>query len=594
MLSLIRPAIIRPAVLFLGLVLVLLPAIHAPARAGEAIAATSGNQPTLPFALNEDVPEIQLAGRSLYWVEAEGSRSVEQVEAEFSKLPFAVRPEGHRVKLSGNKALWIRFDVTEYTGQANWQIELNRAGTDEIALYWRNADGTWERAVAGDRYAVANWPSPDRFPVFDLPRYQDGQAQHYWVRIQHPLVPFSGTLILHNQNELRESRMAEQFILGGYFGTALLLIVVTLVNGWFYRDRSFTAFAFYATVLTLQVSASLGVGGLYLWPHAQFWNSQAEFILLPLLAAAGVYFARAVYMGKMSRWLDRLALLLGPGFLVIMLWHLTAMSTLSLQLLTLGGLLTLILTGRLIVLGWNQPEDWARLIATGMVPILVGGVMPVLRNWDILSNSFLVQYSMMIGAVIQGPILLYALVRKSAEQHEAQTRARALALNEPLTGLTNRHNFLVRLHDTLVRATRYRYRCALLLITLDNHDWFISQYGREVADRALVLTASLLRTQARDVDATARVDDATLAILMEGPVRPSQVVSTATSLVAHGLRPAPDLPSGTSLRLKIVMAMLPDQDPALELDPNLHLAWLQDALEDLKAEDKRAIAALNF
>ncbi len=569
-------------------------ACFVPAHADNGKVKTSGGQPTLPFAFSDELAEVSLAGRSLYWIDSAGTKTVEEVEAEFSTLPFSVRPDGHRVKLPGNSALWIRFDLLDYTGPNDWQLELERAGTDEIALYWQDDSGQWNRQVAGDRHAVAQWPSRDRFPVFDLPRHGDGHGQHYWVRIQHPLVPFSGELTLQSQNHLREARMADQFVLGGYFGMAFLLILVTLVNGGFYRDRSFTAFAVYATVLTLQIAASLGVGGLYLWPQAQFWNAQAEFILLPLLATAGVYFARTVYLGKMSRWLDRSALLLGPAFLIIMLWHLTAMSTLSLQLLTLGGLFTLILSGRLIILGWKQPEDWARLVATGMLPMLVGGVMPVLRNWDILSNTFITQYSMLIGAVIQGPILLYALIRKSAEQHEAQTRARALALNEPLTGLFNRHNFLVRLHDTLVRATRYRYRCALVLISLDNHDWFISQYGREVADRALVLTASLLRSQARDVDATARVDDATLAILMEGPVRPSQVVSTATSLVAHGLRPAPDLPSGTSLRLKIVMAMLPDQDPALELDPNLHLAWLQDALEDLKAEDKRAIAALNF
>jgi diguanylate cyclase (GGDEF)-like protein len=201
---------------------------------------------------------------------------------------------------------------------------------------------------------------------------------------------------------------------------------------------------------------------------------------------------------------------------------------------------------------------------------------------------------MMIAAAIEAPLLFYGLLQRSSLQHEAQTRARALALTEPLTGLTNRHNGMLRLHESLVRAQRYNHSIALLLIDLDNHDWFEREHGREVADRALVLTGSLLRGVARDVDTATRVDDSSFAFLMEGPVRAAQAVAAATQILAGGLRPSTQLPVGTTLRLKIVVAMLPE--PGLELlqDAQAHLQWLRGALNDLRDDKRKSIHTVNF
>jgi two-component system, sensor histidine kinase LadS len=217
-----------------------------------------------------------------------------------------------------------------------------------------------------------------------------------------------------------------------------------------------------------------------------------------------------------------------------------------------------------------------------------------MRNFGLISSGFLSQYGMVIAAALEAPLLIYGLLQRSSLQHEAQARARALALTEPLTGLTNRHNFMLRLHDSVVRAQRYGHQSALLLIGLDNHGWFAEQHGREVADRALVITGSLLRSVARDVDTASRVDDSTLALLMEGPVREAQALAAATSIVAGGLRPSVQLPVGTTLKFKIVVALLPDPTPELQQDAQAHLDWLRQALDALRKDPRKAILKLNF
>jgi len=571
------------------LMLALLVAVVFPAR--ELMAQPDVADPVIDLRAFPEM--VSLSGRSTYWVDTTGQLTVDEMDASFERRTMQRHLSTTMTALSGNAALWIRFSVQHHVGDGPWELEIPWAGIDHIDFFHRDADGNWQSETAGDRYAVSSWPIPERYPAFSLPTRGE-KLDHYWLRIEHRNMPFSGDMVLHHQYHLRHLRTIEEVLLGGFFGMALVLTAVAVVNAVMFKDRAFGAFAAYSLALAVQQAAATGFGGLLLWPDAPYWNGIAEFVLLPVFCVAGIYFVRTLFIGVMPRWVDRYSIVLGPLFLVVTAWHAVYWSQLSANVLYLFGAATVALLVTSIWYGWRVQEGWNRWVLLGMAPMGLAGTLIIFRSLGLIPNTFWPQYAMVIGAAIQGPMLLVGLLQRSSAQNEAQARARALTTNEPLTGLTNRHNFAVRLHDTLSRSTRYGYRCALLLVELDNHTWFEAEYGREVSDRALVLTASLLRSVARDVDAAARIDDATMALLMEGPVRPPQVMAAATSLVARALRPTEELPAGTSLRLKIVMAMLPDNGVGSPLDAQKHLVWLQEALVSLRTEDTRTIAALNF
>jgi len=552
-------------------------------------------QPALePVVLDSAKSSVPLAQRSLYWVDPTGEKTVQWVEENQHLLPFAVRDHRHRVRLEGKAALWVRFDAQVKDALVHWELELAYSGTDLISLYHRTADDQWNEQRAGDRLAVNDWVYADRFPVMALDARIDVPVT-YWVRIEHARVPFSGPLTIHNHNTLRELRIHQQFFLGAYFGMVLLLATVAIANAAVFRDSSFAFYTAYITVLGLALASSLGVAGQFLWPDSPRWNGMAEFVLLPLVAVVGLLFVRHVVQPRrLGRGLDRAALVVAFMLLLLMVWDQVAPSARSLQAVTTGGALTMVLVYAMLWAAWRTGDRWVRWIALGILPVLLTGTLPVLRNLDLLSSGFLSQYGMVIAAAIEAPLLFYGLLQRSSVQHEAQTRARALSITEPLTGLTNRHNGMLRLHESLVRAQRYNHSIALLLIDLDNHAWFEREHGREVADRALVLTGSLLRAVARDVDTATRVDDSGFALLMEGPVRAAQAVAAATHILAGGLRPSTQLPVGTTLRFKIVVAMLPEPGLELQQDAQAHLQWLRGALDDLRDDKRKNIHTVNF
>lgn len=566
---------------------------HAAAPNQTLTLALQEGYPT-PFIVDGTEQRLALAGRSLYWVDRSGKLDVDEVEARQELLPWSVRDKGKRVSLGQESALWIRFDAWIQHDDVHWELELARSGTDHVSLHYRDRHGQWVRQEAGDRLAVSRWHAPDRYPVFTLDTRTEGPVR-YWLRIEHARVPFSGELVIYSHPKLREQRIHQQFLIGAYFGMALLLTLVALSNSLVFRDTSFVAYAIYTGLLAMTMAASLGVGGQFLWPDSIFWNSRAEFILLPLLAMAGLLFIRHVIQASwIDRRLDRMAIALAFTWVVLIIWDQTYPSSTSMQALSAAGAVTMALTSALLWSAWRSGERWVRWIALGVLPMLLAGTLPVLRNFNLVSSGFLSQYGMLLAATIEAPLLIYGLVQRSSIQHEARARARALTQTEPLTGLTNRHNCILRLHDSLVRAQRYRHQSALLIINLDNHAWFEEEHGREVADRALVLTGSLLRSVARDVDTAARIDDRTFALLLEGPARSAQAISAATAILAGGLRPSTQLPIGATLRFKIVVALLPDPSIDLPMDAQQHLAWMHDAVDDLHWDKQRSIAPLNF
>lgn len=562
-----------------------------------ALAATEAGPPDAgagPIVLDARRATIPLAGHSQQLLDPGGALGIDDIASDRHEQPWRPRAAGDRVVLAGQAALWLRFDVLMRNTNAHWELELARSGTDAIALYYRDAQGQWQVQRAGDRLAVRDWANPDRYPVFSLD-VRPGETVRYWVRVEHARVPFSGVFQLHDHNTLREQRIHQQFALGAYFGMAMLLTVVALANMAVFRDAAFATYAVYISLLGLSMAASLGVGGQFLWPNLVRWNQEAEFILLPLMGLVGLMFVRQVAQPRrIGRTLDRLCLVLSAAWLIGVVWDQWQPSALSLQALSALGSLSMLTIAAMLSLAWRSGETWIRWFAVSMLPVLLASTLPVLRNFNLLSSGFVSQYGIVIAAAIEAPLLFYALLMRSRIQHETQARAHALERTEPLTGLTHRSHFLLHLHDSLVRAQRYGHHSALLLVHLHNHAEIAERHGREVADRALVVAASQLRSVARDVDTAARVDDDSFALLMEGPVKPDQVLQTATSLLAHGLRLSPRLPTGTTLRLRVVAALLPDTKGELAQDAAAHLEWLRQGMATLSEEPRKAILRLNF
>jgi diguanylate cyclase (GGDEF)-like protein len=405
-------------------------------------------------------------------------------------------------------------------------------------------------------------------------------------------VDFAAPLVLYSQPQLLADREREQFLFGAYFGVAILLALVSVANAVLWRDRNFAAYALYLITFTLGQAAYLGVGAQHLWDRWLDWNAQATFLLPGLSAAAALWFVQVVTEpARFSRYLSVLVGTLIGVLLVAQVLDTLAPSrttfSVRLQLTTLALVLVVVLIGVV----WRKSDDRdIRVIALGFVPVMVMALFPILRGLNLIPNSIFTRYGLAMGAAVEMPILFYALTLRASRRREAQQRATALPRTDALTGLADRRSLLLRLDAALARARSQKHPCALLLVRLANSDAILDEHGRDTLDRALVVTASHLRRGANDIDLAARVGEREFALLVEGPTTADEASARAQQLVASGLRPVQALQPDVTLRLLVVIAMLPDQP----IDAAATLQWVQGALGGIRNDSRKQIRALNF
>ncbi len=224
------------------------------------------------------------------------------------------------------------------------------------------------------------------------------------------------------------------------------------------------------------------------------------------------------------------------------------------------------------------------------MPLVAAATVPVAHGLSLVPSSALNRYGLIVGTAIQMPVLYYALTRRAARRRETGVRASELAHTDALTGLWDRATLLARMDDAVKRAVSQRHQCALLGVRLTNVGAIEAQMGRDVADRAMIVAASILRSLATDIDLAARTANADFALLLDGPTSAQAALARAQQIVARGLQHTPVLPQSTELKFHVAVLVLPDH----ELDATRCAKWVDDALGAMRADPKRAIRSLNF
>jgi GGDEF domain-containing protein len=542
-----------------------------------------------PIVLGSEREAIPLAGHARYWIDDRKTPTPDALEAGAFPVQWRIREAGQGYRIDG-KALWFQFDAIN-RGAERWYLEIGSSGVDRVQFFYRDATGKWVTEEAGDTRPVSEWPLPGRLPTFELGG-PVGQPVRYWLRVEHDRVDFASPLMLHDQSTLFALREREQFLLGGYFSLAALIAFVSFANALAFRDRNFAVYGVYVAALAIGQLAYLGVGAQHVWDRWLRWNELATFVLPGVSAAAGVWFTRTVTEpARFSRALD-----LGVWSLIAALLSSVALDALMatrasfLLQISLTSLAVVVIVA-LIVFVWTQGDDpHIHLIAFGFLPVIVMAIFPIARGFNLIPVSPLTRYGISIGAAIEMPILFYAMSLRGSRRREASVRAAALSQSDTLTALAHTRTFLQRLDDALQRCTTLKQACGLLIVKIANYDLIIAEFGRDAAERSLVVAASLLRNVSKDADMAARVGDHQFALLIEGPATQQDVSNRAQQLVASGLRPSDALPTGVILKFYVTTALLPDR----QLDADGSLKWMVESVNAIPHDSRKLIRPLNF
>lgn len=144
---------------------------------------------------------------------------------------------------------------------------------------------------------------------------------------------------------------------------------------------------------------------------------------------------------------------------------------------------------------------------------------------------------MVLATLLTGGLLTFAFRRLREQRREMQRRieaeaeARALAFEDPLTGLPNRRRFDDALRAALAAPPRIGGAHAVLLLDLNGFKRINDLYGHPVGDEALIQVSARLRRAVRDGDLVARLGGDEFAILAQHVAGPDAAAGIALRVI---------------------------------------------------------------
>lgn len=146
---------------------------------------------------------------------------------------------------------------------------------------------------------------------------------------------------------------------------------------------------------------------------------------------------------------------------------------------------------------------------------------------DLLLKPGIPREDVIIGAVIPAllaPLMLYGFVRLSQQLDSAEARLRALAAEDPLTGILNRRRFLELADLEWARAHRHGRPQSLLLIDVDEFKTVNDRHGHLSGDETLRHIAETCQSCLRRTDVLGRYGGDEFVILLPETEEPGAVL----------------------------------------------------------------------
>lgn len=367
-----------------------------------------------PVSLDGATPELSL-GTSLGYFEDSGNRlTIDEVSAPGFSGKFL--PLGRNSFNAGYSAstYWFRFEATNAESRdLKRQLEIPHPILGEVTFYQPSAEAgeKFTFLKAGDSLAFTDRPVPHRNLVFPV-RVPAGSARTFYLRVRTSgSLTFSATLWESSAHARKDRR--EYAFLGMYYGLLLMLFFYNGISFLGTRDRSFLSFLGFVLCLGLFQASIDGLAQEFLWGNLPVPGQIPRNVFINLASAFGGLFVREfLSLEKHSRridigvkWLVRCYLVLAVGLLFLPTRPLIQATA----ALTLFGIFLGILAPVNALRAGYRP---AMLFVLAWVPLLISGLVIILRLAGFAPTTFLTQYFVHGGMAIQTMFFSLALVER--------------------------------------------------------------------------------------------------------------------------------------------------------------------------------------
>ncbi|MCI0473553.1 MAG: hypothetical protein L0Y76_08225, partial [Ignavibacteria bacterium] len=307
---------------------------------------------------------------------------------------------------------WFEIKILNNNSiQTDWFLEVGYPPLDYVMLYTPDSSNQWKTKESGDQVQFSHRDYHHRNIVFRL-SLLPGKENVYYLKaygessIQLPLQ-------LYSEKTFISKTLKEQFVYGGFYG---ILTLMALYNLFFFFSIKDKSYLYYVLYISFYIIGQMGLDGYayeLLWPDHPELNNPTISIFLGLALFWCAQFTKTFLQTRTI--IPRVNFILNVymAFCVVpIVLAVTPNYSVSIILIALmAALMSLILVPGGILCWWKGYRP-ARYFLLGWVAYLVGVNLFSLKTFGILPSSFITNYGMLIGIIMQTTLLSLGLTNR--------------------------------------------------------------------------------------------------------------------------------------------------------------------------------------
>lgn len=480
--------------------------------------------------------------------------AVASPEAFTAAGPWGLQPYTDSTVLptSARQDVWATFSLPATETLQTWFIRLPGQALVKASLFSRGPQGDWRVQAAGEAIAPAAWSLRTRVPSFELQTRTD-RAQTYYLRFENNR-PLTGRPMLLSPVEYVDGASRVGVVIGLMWGMFSVLAMLSLAAFALARNAVFLWLGAVVVTLMFTQLVLIGYGGWRMWPDSAHLNQVMGWVSSALSMAAGAWFcAQASYARSGHPRVYRLLAAVAVGSLLMAGLMAIDRDFIPRDLRNLWlALATLAILGSLVWMSLRG-QAWNLLLLLGTAPIALATLARLSYNAGWVQNIEAAQAAGVLSAMLGLLWIFLVLAWRSRAALFSTHRGTALATYDPASGLMLPRVVDNRLAQMLLRASRRRSECGLLMLNWLDQVHNPDELSDPKRSTALSRIGEILRRAARDMDTVVRYDENRFLMLIEGPVNREAVSEVATKIQAACIRLSDKLDEPQAFNLHIAI-----------------------------------------
>ncbi len=330
-------------------------------------------------------------------------------------------------------SFWLKFAVKNESGQDTLLLSIEQPYLDSIEFY-SPANGSYEVFKTGDNYAFSKRQFKNHNFIFKLPVKQN-QQETFYLKIktgEQLLLPIK----VGTSKSIFEDNHTKDIIFGIYCGIIFVMFFYNLFLFFTVKDNIYLYYVIYILFIGLTQASILGYPNQYLWPEFPYIGNLSVYIFSCLVSLSALEFVRVFLLTKQYvPTIHNLSYLIIAAYLIAAVLAFLKIYNISYFLVLFNAAIVsayMLIVGFLILRKGYKP---AKFFLLGWSWMLVGIIIYVLKDFQILGNNIFTNYTMPAGSAMEVILLSFALADRintlKQEKEISQAEAiRAMAEND--------------------------------------------------------------------------------------------------------------------------------------------------------------------